>query len=191
MNQNLNLKLSILQTDLSRAQYLLRSLIRQRLTKIEKFAMFYLLSSSSSSSSQPQSQSQQDQQPEDSLPIPAQLPEGPPPTCPLSRAEVNFLYSHQKLLARHFASSFLSSFPAQLRRLDDNAGGTSMVQGPDGKEVVFVRCLVGVVRGVVPGDGEEEGGGEEDGVVMRMGEVWVVRWESVRRAWERGEVEVL
>lgn len=64
-----------------------------------------------------------------------------------------------------------------------------MVQGPDAKEVLFVRCLVDEVRVVVPpGDGVEE---EMVGTGMRMGDVWVVRWEGVRGAWERGEVEVL
>lgn len=81
----------------------------------------------------------------------------------------------------------MGAFPPQLRRLDDNAGGTSMVQGPELREVVFVRCLGTRVPVVMPGDG-----GEEDfGVVMRMGDVWVVQWEGVRDAWKRGEVELL
>lgn len=64
-----------------------------------------------------------------------------------------------------------------------------MIQGPDEKEIVFVRCLVNEVRAVVPaGDGIEE---EMEGITLRMGDVWVVRWEAVKRAWERGEVEVL
>lgn len=156
--------------------------------------MYYLLlvSNNSSQSQQPQSQSQsqsqqsqQNQQPEDSIPPP---PQTPTPT-PLSQQEAAFLHTHQTLLATHYGSSFLSAFPPQLRRLDDNAGGTSMVQGPDAKEVVFVRCLVDEVRVVVPpGDGVEE---EMVGTGMRMGDVWVVRWEGVRGAWERGEVEVL
>lgn len=97
------------------------------------------------------------------------------------------MHAHQTLLAGHYGGSFLGAFPRQLRRLDDNAGGTSMVQGPETKEVVFVRCLGAEVPVLV--DGED--GVEEVGVVMRMGDVWVVRWEGVRRAWERGEVELL
>ncbi|KKK22218.1 hypothetical protein P175DRAFT_0516311 [Aspergillus ochraceoroseus IBT 24754] len=205
---NINLKLSILQTDLSRTQYLLRSFLRQRLAKLTKHSMYYLLqiashdpSSSSSStlssslltSSNPDSAKhhQATQQPEDSVPVPD--PAAHP--APLSRAEVDFLYTHQTLLARHYGASFLSSFPGQLRRLDDNAGGTSMVQGPDLREVVFVRCLVEESRVVVPvedGNGAGGMGGVEmSGVTMRMGDVWVVRWEGVKGAWERGDVEVL
>lgn len=64
-----------------------------------------------------------------------------------------------------------------------------MVQGPEDKEVVFVRCLAEEVRVVVPpGDGVEE---EIEGMTMHTGDVWVVRWEGVKGAWARGEVEVL
>ena len=188
-NPNLNLKLSILQTDLSRTQYLIRSLLRQRIDKLTKHSMHYLLLISPSQSTQSQSQSQtqnQNQTPEDSLPPP---PSPSSSTSPLSQKEATFLHRHQSLLARHYNTSFLGAFPPQLRRLDDNAGGTKMVQGPDEKEVVFVRCLVDEVRAVVPaGDGIEE---EMEGATLRMGEVWVVRWEGVKGAWGRGEVEVL
>lgn len=149
--------------------------------------MHYLLVASQS---QPQSQSQsqtQTQTPEDSIPNP-DLGLGSGNTM-LSPRETSFLHAHQKLLARHYGSSFLGSFPPQLRRLDDNAGGTSMVQGPDAKEVVFARCLADEVRVVVPaGEGVDE---ELGGISMQMGDVWVVRWEGVREAWARGEVEVL
>lgn len=64
-----------------------------------------------------------------------------------------------------------------------------MVQGPDTKEVVFVRCLVDEVTVVVPPD--DTLNEEMYGTTMRMGEVWVARWEGVKKAWERGEVEVL
>ncbi|KAE8373085.1 hypothetical protein BDV26DRAFT_297259 [Aspergillus bertholletiae] len=186
-NPNINLKLSILQTDLSRTQYLLRCILRQRLSKLTKHSMHYLLRVSAASSSQhPDSQINTDQQqPEDSIPDLTNVLD----PSPLSAQELAFLRAHQTLLAGHFGASFLSSFPAQLRRLDDNAGGVSMVQGPDGREMVFVRCLVERVAVVVPpGDGVEV---ETMGTEMRMGDVWVVRWEGVRGAWERGEVEIL
>lgn len=107
--------------------------------------------------------------------------------APLSGQEASFVHAHQTLLAGHYGASFMGAFPRQLRRLDDNAGGVSMIQGPEVKEVVFVRCLGGEVPVVVGG----EDGEEEVGVTMRMGDVWVVRWEGVKGAWERGEVELL
>ncbi|KAL3478089.1 hypothetical protein BJX99DRAFT_224997 [Aspergillus californicus] len=188
---NTTLTLSILQTDLSRTQYLLRSFLRQRLDKITKHSMHYLLLSSSSPAPVPPSSNinnpdVKSQQPEDSIP-PLTTPS---PNTPLSTSEIQFLHTHQTLLARHFGSSFLSSFPPQLRRLDDNAGGTSMIQGPDGKEVVFVRCLAEEVVVLAPGDGSV-GSEVLEGGRMRMGDVWVVRWEGIREAWGKGDVEVL
>ncbi|KAE8353596.1 hypothetical protein BDV28DRAFT_156888 [Aspergillus coremiiformis] len=179
-NPTLNLKLSILQTDLARTQYLIRSVLRQRLSKLTSHSMHYLLRIAPADPSQPTTQ-----QPEDSIPDLASVTD----PSPLSSQELAFLHAHQSLLAGHYGASFLSSFPPQLRRLDDNAGGTSMVQGPDAREVVFVRCLVDEVRVVVPpGDGVEV---ETFGTSMRIGDVWVVRWEGIRGAWERGDVEVL
>jgi GINS complex subunit 4 len=129
------------------------------------------------------SQTNSNQQPEDSIPDISSLDD----LTPLSEPEATFLHSHQTLLAGHYAGSFMGAFPKQLRRLDDNAGGTSMIQGPEVREVVFVRCLGAEVPVVV--GGEEDGG--DYGVTMRMGDVWVVRWEGVKGAWGRGEVELL
>ncbi|PGH33410.1 GINS complex subunit 4 [[Emmonsia] crescens] len=205
-NPTLNLKLSILQTDLSRTQYIIRSLLRQRLSKLTKHSLHYLLLSSPppNSSSTSSQTHQQSSQATFNTPTPTH-----PPTATnayqsstnattqqqplLSRQESAFLHNHQSLLTAHYNNSFLSTFPAQLRRLDDNAGGISMVQGPETKEVVFVRCLVEEVRIVIPaGAGDEIGGaGDIYGRRMRWGEVWVARWEGVKEAWGRGEVEVL
>ncbi|KAK2753506.1 GINS complex subunit [Arachnomyces sp. PD_36] len=198
-NPSLNLKLSILQTDLSRTQYIIRSLLRQRLSKLTKHSMHYLLISSppppQPSSSEPQTPQHSQRQ--------YQNPRHP---TPLSDSELSFLRSHQSLLTSHYHASFLSTFPSQLQRLDDNAGGMNMVQGPETKSVVFVRCLVEEVRVVVASgedggvggyddvdedDDDGMGGGKEYGATMRRGEVWVVRWEGVKGAWKRGEVEVL
>ncbi|EED22068.1 GINS DNA replication complex subunit Sld5, putative [Talaromyces stipitatus ATCC 10500] len=191
-NNTLNLKLSILQTDLSRTQYLIRSYLRQRLSKITKFAMHYLVlisppAPSPSSTLQSETSEVGGIRTEDTLPNPANATSND--TSPLSASEAQFLYSHQYLLASHYRLSFLASFPPQLRRLDDNAGGTSMIQGPDMREVVLVRCLVPEVPIMVPAD--EIYDQEREGEIMRMGEVWVGRWEGVRKAWERGDVEVL
>ncbi|OGE56711.1 hypothetical protein PENARI_c003G11372 [Penicillium arizonense] len=189
-NPNLNLRLSILQTDLARTQYIIRSLLRARLAKITKYSMHYLVHLASRNKN-PLSQTQStnissqnpNQQPEDSVPDISSSDD----LTPLSEPEAAFLHSHQTLLAGHYAGSFMGAFPRQLRRLDDNAGGTSMIQGPELREVVFVRCL-GVEVPVVVG-GEEDGG--DFGVTMRMGDVWVVRWEGVKAAWGKGEVELL
>ncbi|EDN10096.1 GINS DNA replication complex subunit Sld5 [Histoplasma capsulatum] len=207
-NPNTNLKLSILQTDLSRTQYVIRSLLRQRLSKLTKHSLHYLLlSSPPPSSSSPSSQSHHQQQSSQAT-FNTPTPTHPPSATNAYKSSTNassakqpllspqesaFLHTHQSLLTAHYNSSFLSTFPAQLRRLDDNAGGTSMIQGPETKEVVFVRCLVEEVRIVIPAGAGDEMGADEDiyGRRMRWGEVWVARWEGVKEAWRRGEVEVL
>jgi GINS complex subunit 4 len=78
-----------------------------------------------------------------------------------------------------------------------------MVTAPETKEVVIVRCLAEMVRIVVPADIPPAGTGSVTasgwarqevlghGAAMRKGEVWIVRWEGVRDAWENGDVEVL
>ncbi|CAG7920635.1 unnamed protein product [Penicillium olsonii] len=185
-NPNLNLRLSILQTDLARTQYLIRSLLRARLAKVTKYSMHYLVRLASRDKNPSQTQStlssqNPNQQPEDSVPDIASLTD----LAPLSEPEASFLHAHQTLLAGHYGGSFMGAFPRQLRRLDDNAGGTSMVQGPDLREVVFVRCLGAEVPVLLEEDDDDVG------VTMRMGDVWVVRWEGVKKAWARGEVELL
>lgn len=163
-NQNLNLTLSILQTDLSRTQFLVRSLLRQRLAKLTKHAAYYL----------------------------AQLSAAETKETLLSPAEAEFLRGHQALLAGLYGASFLEAFPAQLRRLDDTAGGVSMVEGPEGKASVFVRCLS--ERWGRSGEGEDDDdddGGGGGGLRMRRGDVWVVRWEDVKKGVLGGSLELL
>ncbi|OQD79497.1 hypothetical protein PENANT_c050G00590 [Penicillium antarcticum] len=110
-NPNLNLRLSILQTDLARTQYIIRSLLRARLAKITKYSMHYLVQLASRNKnplSQTQSQSQSQStnanaQPEDSVPDISSLDD----LAPLSQPEAAFLHSHQTLLAGHYAGSFM------------------------------------------------------------------------------------
>jgi GINS complex subunit 4 len=156
-NQNLNLTLSILQTDLSRTQFLVRSLLRCRLAKITKYAGFYLEQLNTSDT-------------KDGL---------------LGESEIHFLRNHQALLSNFYSGSFLDAFPPHLRRLDDKAGGNSMVEGPDVQEAVFVRCLREYW--------ESDPGADEEGVELRMriGEVWVARWEDVQDGVKAGTLELL
>ncbi|KAK5452952.1 hypothetical protein LTS15_007101 [Exophiala xenobiotica] len=168
--QNANLVLSILQTDLSRTQFVVRSFLRQRLTKMTKYATFYLGLSKD----------------QDHKILSGYL----------STAEVQFLRNHQALLGEFYDVSFLSAFPAGLRRLDDTSGGVSMVEGPDSGQAVVVRCLgemwanaEDVERAVEERERGGQGGGDREGgagagasveLRMRRAEVWVVRWRDVR-----------
>lgn len=183
--QNLNLTISILQSDLSRTQYLIRSLLRQRLAKLSKYAPYYL--ALSNGTLPPQSSASQSYYDE----------YGAEKETPLSASETDFLRAHQDLLKAHYDISFLHSFPQSLTRLDDNNGGVSMIQGPETKSPVFVRCLVErgwVVERDGMGEGHERGDMEtagEDELVMQQGDIWVTRWEGVREGVRRGILEVL
>jgi GINS complex subunit 4 len=161
-----NLTLSILQTDLSRTQYIVRSLLRQRIAKLTKYAMYYLTLADRSELLSPQEQS--------------------------------FLQNHQALLSSFYSASFLSAFPAQLQRLDDNSGGLNMAEGPDGQKAVFIRCLAArwtndpAYEDYGDYEDDEDGrGGDFGALQMRRGQVWVVRWEDVKKGVEKGALEML
>lgn len=78
----------------------------------------------------------------------------------------------------------MSQFPANLQRLDDTAGGISMVETPDLDRAVFVRALK---------DSDEliEVEGTDISFTLERGAVFVVRWSAVKEAVERGEAELL
>ncbi|OQV07262.1 hypothetical protein CLAIMM_11720 [Cladophialophora immunda] len=166
--QNTNLVLAILQTDLSRTQFLVRSLLRQRLAKMTKHATYYLSQHLNSDTKT---------------------------STIMSTSEISFLRHHQALLGELYDSSFLNSLPSGLRRLDDSSGGVPMIEGPDGSKAVVVRCVnEGTWNNERDVDQARDQGQEEGASVvlrMRRGEVWVVRWKDVRNGVQRGEVELL
>lgn len=177
--QNLNLILSILQTDLSRTQFLVRSYLRCRLAKLTKYATYY-------SKYHVNGLGSQEQQQEETK------------TLLLSDSEIQFLQHHNLLLTNLYNSSFLLSLPPSLRRLDDSTGGSArMDEGPDMSAGVLVRGL----KSEWNNDGEvySNGGGtqrEEDEkatVELRCerGGVLIARWRDVRAGVEAGELEML
>jgi GINS complex subunit 4 len=101
----------------------------------------------------------------------------------LSTTEQQYLTAHQSLLTTHYRTSFLAQFPAQLQRLDDTAGGISMIDRPDGDKAVFVRVLRDC--GVVSVEGTDVR------CEMRRGDVWVVRYSAVRDRVGDGDCELI
>lgn len=175
---NRNLVLSILQTDLSRTQFLVRSYLRQRLAKVEKHATYYLKYHVHDDVQRQASGDGGDKTSSSS--------------SLLSTEEIAFLRHHATLLSNLYDSSFLMSLPRNLRRLDDNTGGSRMDEGPEGAEGVLVRCL-GAEWSNEADVFEGEGDGEEPTVELRVerGGVLVARWRDVRRGVESGDLEVL
>lgn len=114
MDPKTNFKLIIIQTELERFKFLVRSFLRARIKKIDSHPLHIQAQHDDSS---------------DSL------------QSLLSPAEYQYLVSHQTLLSSHYSSSFLNQFPASLQRLDDTTGGISMIDKPDEDKAVFVRAL--------------------------------------------------
>lgn len=102
----------------------------------------------------------------------------------LSESEIAYATKHQAVLHAHYVASFLGSFPAALQRLDDTAGGISMVDAPDLDTAVFVRALRNVV---VEGKGRDL----DESMDARAGEVVVARWSDVKSLVERGDAELV
>ncbi|KAH3919657.1 DNA replication complex GINS protein SLD5 [Parastagonospora nodorum] len=114
MDPKTNFKLIIIQTELERFKFLVRSFLRARIKKIDLHPLhIQSLHNASVDTLQPL----------------------------LSASEYQYLTSHHSLLSTHYSSSFLSQFPASLQRLDDTTGGISMIDKPDEDKAVFVRAL--------------------------------------------------
>jgi GINS complex subunit 4 len=108
----------------------------------------------------------------------------------LAPSELAYLKSHLALLNNHYLSSFLRNFPEQLRRLDDTAGGISMVEEPDVDSAVFCR----VVKRIAGEEGEEgvvRIPGTDTEYRLAMGDVYVVRYSAVREFVVKGEIELI
>ncbi|KAG8623116.1 hypothetical protein KVT40_008092 [Elsinoe batatas] len=183
MDPGSNFALVVIQTELERVKFLLRSLLRTRLGKMDAFPIWYL----GLARGQVRGQGQEgvgnmgggmdgdegmDGQGVEKSPL-------------LSEMEMRYLEHHTALLEGHYKSSFLGAFPGQLQKMDDTGGGVSMVDQPDLDTAVFVRVLRDAGTVEVQG---EQGVGE---VELKRGDVWVLRWRVVREGVRRGDLEVI
>jgi len=103
----------------------------------------------------------------------------------LAPSEISYLKSHLALLNNHYLSSFLRNFPEQLRRLDDTAGGISMVEEPDMDSAVFCRVVKDVQDAVVRIPGTETE------FELAKDDLYVVRYSAVRQFVVSGDVELI
>jgi len=147
-----NFRLILIQTELERVKYLVRSYLRARIHKIDKHT-FYILST-------------------------------PSVRERLSLSEQSYLKSHLSILNSHFQSSFLRNFPEKLRRLDDKAGGITMIDEPDLDSAVFCRVLKNVEEIIsIPGTGDDFRLNEDD--------MLVVRYSAIRKYVMSGDIELI
>ncbi|KAL8974923.1 MAG: hypothetical protein Q9197_000836 [Variospora fuerteventurae] len=147
-----NFRLIIIQTELERFKFLVRSFLRARIAKIDKYALYLLTNPTQSER--------------------------------LSPSELQYANSHQALLEAHYRSSFLSQFPASLQRLDDTAGGISMIEQPDADKAVFLRALRDVEEPIIVE-------GTDIDFELKRGDVYVVRWSAIRNLVINGDAELV
>lgn len=102
----------------------------------------------------------------------------------LSPTELAYATRHQALLHNHYLSSFLSSFPQRLQNLNDTAGNVSMIDAPDLDTAVFVRLLR---------DKDVFGRGTDVDTILPAanGDVLILRWSSAKGLVEDGDAELV
>ncbi|KAL9582563.1 MAG: hypothetical protein Q9212_003224 [Teloschistes hypoglaucus] len=152
MDPKTNFRLIIIQTELERFKFLVRSFLRTRIAKIDKHTLHILTS--------------------------------PTQSARLSEPERQYATNHQALLQAHYQSSFLAQFPTSLQRLDDTAGGISMIEQPDVDTAVFVRGLRDIDEPIIVE-------GTDIDFELRRGDVYVVRWSAVREWVLSGDAELI
>ncbi|KAK0381578.1 hypothetical protein CLIM01_01054 [Colletotrichum limetticola] len=161
MDPKTNFALIVIQTELERFKFLVRSFLRARIAKvpnlrcsptIDKHALHYLSS--------------------------------PALRARLSETELAYATRHQALLHNHYLSSFLSSFPPNLQNLNDTAGNISMIDGPDLDTAVFIRMLRDTE---VEGKGTDADGS----VLAETGDILILRWSSAKPVVDDGNAELV
>ncbi|BFZ62248.1 GINS complex subunit [Saitoella coloradoensis] len=158
----------LMQTELERVKWLVRSYLRARLHKIDRFPLHTLRTQSL--------------------------------ITRLSRTEKQYAQKHLALLTQHYRAAFLGALDPQLRNLDDNTAGVSMIETPDLDGAVFVRVGRDVeAAGGGDGDGDvlsiktgaRGEGGEEEMVELRGGAIYLLRWSAIRKWVVSGDVELI
>lgn len=172
MDPKTNFALIVIQTELERFKFLVRSYLRARMAKvsllgarqpfwqgriahisqIDKHTLHYLSS--------------------------------PELRGRLSPPELAYATRHQALLHNHYLSSFLSSFPQQLQNLNDTAGNISMIDTPELDAAVFIRMLR---------DTAVHGKGTDADVTLpsKAGDVLILRWSSAKELVQGGRAELV
>lgn len=189
-NANVNLVLSILQTDLGRTQFLLRSYLRQRLAKITRHGIYYLKHHTDTPQNQDQTRDDTGSRKNTTHRV-------------LSDPELSFLRHQQYLLNQLYSAAFLDSLPVSLRKLDERTGGTRMDDSPDHEEGVIIRCLAREwesrdidTAGAEAGQDDEDRDGDERGIEkvkigFKRGDIGIVRWRDVKAGVLGGDLELL
>lgn len=176
MDPKTNFALIVIQTELERFKFLVRSYLRARIAKVCRPSLLAPRPSSKHA---------------DTRIPPSQIDRhalhylsSPSLRARLSQTELAYATRHQALLHNHYLSSFLSSFPPQLQNLNDTAGNVSMIDAPDLDTAVFLRLLRPTV---VDGRGTDS----DDTIEGREGDILILRWSSAKPLVDGGDAELV
>ncbi|KAI3406990.2 SLD5 [Candida oxycetoniae] len=161
ISDDFKLRLMIIETDVERLSYLVRLYLRTRLTKLNKFTIYYVNESHNNSGDDDNEEEQK------------QL---------LSVEERDYINNYLKLLTQLYNNCFLKKLPNILTLLDDNVGGQNMITTPDTDSLVFVKCISDVPITVYMD--EEEMDLERDGV-------YVVKYSLIKAYLDIGDVKLI
>ncbi|KAG5420879.1 SLD5 [Candida metapsilosis] len=113
ISSDFKLQLMIIETDVERLSYTVRLYLRTRLSKINKYTLFYI------------NKTRKEEQEEELL----------------SSEEKDYIHQYYSLLTSLYNNCFLKKLPQILTYLDDNSGGHNMIVAPDVDQFVFVKCI--------------------------------------------------
>lgn len=162
------------QTEIERVNFVVRSYVRTRLFKIEKYAR-YILANPEMHSRLSETELKHAERFLFVLPF---------SSCFATLSHL-FLYScsYAKLIDTHFSESVLKSLPTQQRSLDDNAAVTpSMITAPDMAKPVFVHARKDCPPVNLP-----------DGSTMQMhkGQISLTQYRVIEQLLIRDDVELV
>ncbi|WLF78617.1 GINS complex subunit [Lodderomyces elongisporus] len=116
ISDDFKLRLMIIETDVERISYIVRLYLRTRLTKLNKFTIYYVNASHNETEN---GESQE----------------------LLSLEEREYIHKYLHLLTQLYNNCFLKKLPKFLTLLDENVGGQNMTIEPDLDQLVFVKCV--------------------------------------------------
>ncbi|ROW11505.1 hypothetical protein VMCG_01208 [Cytospora schulzeri] len=185
MDPRTNFALIVIQTELERCKYIVRSYLRARIAKVSlhnesacailKTAICYQTASATCEADI----------------LYAVIDKHalyylstPTMRARLSETELAYATRHQAMLHNHYLSSFLSSFPANLQNLNDTAGNISMIDTPDLDTAVFIRLLRDCL---VEGRGIDEDGSMNG----KNGDILILRWSDAKPLVDAADAELV
>ncbi|KAJ3033225.1 GINS complex subunit [Rhizophlyctis rosea] len=101
----------------------------------------------------------------------------------MSPEELDFAERFNDLMDRHYYKSCLETLPTWLHRLDENINGVDMVSKPDLEDAVICRVKEDI------GEFQLDDGG--DTIVMRRGNIYLLRYKTIRALLEEDKVELI